>query len=182
MPRLHRLAVAAALLFTSAALAQPRERPGAAEREKMKQLAPLLGEYQGEGWIDLGPQMGRKTFHSHESFQSKLEGTVVLVEGLGTSQLSPGGPQVPTHQALGFLSYDANTGRFQFVSYRVGGERMDSEFKVNGAGDYQWGFPAGPAQIRFTIHASGGHFVERGERSIDGTHWIQFFQMDLART
>lgn len=158
----------------------PAQAPAPVAREKLKRLAVMLGQWEGDGWIVMGPQ-GRKTFTVKESIQPRLDGTVLLVEGLGKGRIQPGGPEVPVHQALGVLSYDAQADRYGFVAYRLGGEKVDTEMKTLPDGSFEWGFAAPHGQVRFTIQIADGQWVERGEHSRDGKTFQPFFEMKLRR-
>jgi hypothetical protein len=159
--------------------ASPQAAPAVA-REKMKRLSVMLGQWEGDGWIVMGPQ-GRKTFTVRESIQPRLDGTVLLVEGLGKGRMAPGGPEVPVHQALGVLSYDAQQDRYGFVAYRFGGEKVDTEMKALADGSFEWGFATPHGQVRFNIRIADGQWVERGEHSADGKTFQPFFEMKLRR-
>lgn len=90
----------------------------------------MVGNWVGEGWMDAGPRGGgRKTFRVKETVQARLDGTVLLVEGTGTSAPAPGAPEVPTHQALGVLSWDPRAGHLRFSAYRLGSGVVDTEMK-----------------------------------------------------
>ncbi|MBF5041637.1 hypothetical protein FGE12_04500 [Aggregicoccus sp. 17bor-14] len=167
--------------FAAAPPSAPPQAAPAIAREKMKRLAVMVGQWQGDGWIDMGPQ-GRKTFNVKESIQPRLDGTVLLVEGLGKGRIQPQGPEVPVHQALGVLSYDAQADRYGFVAYRLGGEKVDTEMKALPDGSFQWGFSMPHGQVRFTIRIADGQWVESGERSADGKTFTPFFEMKLKRT
>jgi len=51
----------------------------AAKREAMQRLAYMVGQWQGEGWIQMGGP--RITFRGGERVQSRLGGITLLVEG-----------------------------------------------------------------------------------------------------
>src|SRR5689334_7775562 len=94
----------------------------------MAKLAFLVGEWDGEGWVALGPGP-RKTFAIHESVQRKLDGLVLLLEGLGRSPGADGTERI-THHALATLAYDARAHGYRLSAYREGS-----------------GFTAGDAQL-----------------------------------
>jgi hypothetical protein len=180
-PSLAALLLTLALPALAAAPAPaPQQAAPAVAREKMKRLAVMVGQWEGVGWILMGPQ-GRKTFTAKENIQPRLDGTVILVEGLGKGRMAPGGPEVPVHQALGVLSYDAQADRYGFVAYRLGGEKVDTEMKTLPDGSFEWGFAAPHGQVRFNIRIADGQWVERGEHSRDGKTFSPFFEMTLRR-
>jgi hypothetical protein len=182
------LALATPILAADPAARPPRQMPSPAEvaarhREKLAPLQVLVGDWQGEGWIDMGPRAGgRKTFQLKESVQSRLDGTVLLVEGLGTSRASPEAPEVPTHQALGIFSWDDAAGRVRFSAYRLGSGTVDTEMKLLGDGVFQWGFDLPQGRIRYTLNVRDGVWVEKGDMSRDGGRTFSpFFEMTVRR-
>lgn len=188
------LAVLALALATSVLAAEPtrpagpRQPPSPAEtaarhREKLSPLQVLVGNWRGDGWVDMGPSAGgRKTFQLKETVQPHLDGTVLVVEGLGTSRASPTAPEVPTHQALGVLSWDEAAGRVRFSAYRLGGGVVDTEMKLLGDGVFQWGFDMPHGRVRFTLEVRDGVWVEKGELSRDGGKTFgQFLEMTVRR-
>ncbi|AGC45342.1 hypothetical protein MYSTI_04041 [Myxococcus stipitatus DSM 14675] len=184
MPVRNVLAVLVLALTTSVLAAEPAppRRPAspaeaaARHREKLSPLRVLVGEWQGEGWIDMGPQAGgRKTFQLKESVQSRLDGTVLIVEGLGTSRAGPEATEVPVHQALGVFSWDDAEGRVRFSAYRIGGGVVDTEMKLLGDGVFQWGFDMPHGRIRFTLNVRDNVWVEKGELSRDGGKTFSLF-------
>ncbi|QSQ15687.1 hypothetical protein [Myxococcus landrumensis] len=184
--------VALALALTTPVLAaepaptRPSASPAEAAARHREKLAPfqvLVGDWQGEGWIDMGPRAGgRKTFKLKESVQAHLDGTVLIVEGRGTSSTGPGGTEVPTHQALGVLSWDDAAGRARFSAYRLGNGVVDTEMKLLGEGVFQWGFDMPHGRIRFTLNVRGNVWEEKGELSLDGgKSFSPFLEMTVRR-
>lgn len=164
------------VLLPVAALAQS---PGAGNRAEMKKLDFLLGRWQGEGWIQLGPE--RHTFRQTETVESKVDGLVLIVEGLGKDK-SPGRENVVIHNAFAVASYDDKTKQFRWHAFRADGLSLDVEAKVN-ENSLVWGFPAPRGgDIRFTIKLNEkGEWFEVGEFSQDGKTMQKFFEMTLQR-
>ena len=109
----------------------------------------------------MGPQ-GRKTFTVKENIQPRLDGTVILVEGLGKGHLQPAAPRCRCTRRSALLSYDAQADRYGFVAYRLGGEKVDTEMKTLPDGSFEWGFAAPHGQVRFTIRIADGQWVDKG--------------------
>src|SRR5215216_3825309 len=114
------------LLIVSVALAQAGgaaaqgPKPSPAHMEAMKRLDFLVGEWQGEGWNEMVPGQ-RRTSPINEMVQSKLGGSVLLVEGLGKVKVPGKDEEVVVHNALGVLSYDENAKLYRMRSYLAGG-------------------------------------------------------------
>jgi hypothetical protein len=160
------------------AAAQP---PDGGEREEMRRVDFLIGQWDGEGWVELGPGQ-RKPFTIHEAVQSKLDGLALLLEGQGKSR-GPDGKERVTHRALATVVYEPQARAYRMSAYRAGGGLIDSDVNVNGQ-TMTWGYTDPRAgQIRFNIRLDGkGRWVETGEASRDaGKTWHQFLEMTLHR-
>jgi len=159
------------------AAAQAAPSPGVNELQK---LDFLLGDWQGEGWIVLGPGP-RHTFRQRETIQRKAGGAVVQIEGLGLERR--GEQDVPIHQAFAVISYDSQAKRPRFRAWRADGGEVSCEPEF-GDRSLIWGFtdPRSGVQIKFTIKLDeAGQWVERGESSRDGKTWQQFLEMKLRK-
>lgn len=168
------------LLINVAALAQSAGTSSAAE---MKKLDFLLGEWKGEGWIEMGPG-GRKSFRQTESVRSKLNDTVIIIEGLGKGKIASSGEEVTVHNALAIISYDSGAKRYLLRAFRADGNYIDADVTA-GANSLVWGFrePQRNIEIRYTIKLSdAGQWIEVGEFSMDAKNWRKFFEMTLERT
>jgi hypothetical protein len=173
--------VRAVLLVVSLLLPRMAAAQAETERAEMKKVEFLVGEWDGEGWVAFGPGQ-RKTFTIHESVQPKLDGLVVLLEGLGKSP-SPDGTQRITHHALATLAYDPQARVYRLSAYREGNGFIAAQARV-GAKSLIWGFTDPRAgDIRFTIRLDDqGRWTETGEASRDGgKSWHQFLDMTLHR-
>lgn len=167
------------LLIPAGALAQAH---GASSPAEMKKLEFLLGEWKGEGWIEMGPG-GRKTFKQTESVQSKLNGVVTIIEGLGKGRLPDSDKEVVVHQALAVISFDSKANKFQFRAFRADGNFIDADV-TPGDKSLVWGFrdPQRNVEIKYTIKLNdAGQWFEAGEFSMDGKTWRKFFEMTLQR-
>jgi hypothetical protein len=151
------------------------------ERAEMKKVEFLVGEWDGEGWVAFGPGP-HKTFTIHESVQRRLDGLVVVLEGVGRSP-GPGGQERITHQALATVAYDPRARVYRLSAYREGSGFTNAEAKV-ATNSLIWGFSDPRAgDIRFTIRLDDqGRWTETGETSRDGgKSWHQFLEMTLHR-
>ena len=166
------------LIFPALALAQTH---GAANSSEMRKLDFLVGEWEGDGWIEFGPGQ-RHTFRQKESIQSKVGGHVLLVEGLGKGKLQSAGEESVVHNAFAVVSFDKEAKRFRFLAWRATGDSVDADVTV-AEKSLVWGFRDPRAgQIRFTIKLDGaGRWFEIGETSRDGQTWRKFFEMTLQK-
>ena len=152
------------------------QTPGSSQREAIKKLDFLVGQWKGDAWIQLGPGE-RHTAVQTESVQTKLNGVLLLIEGLGKER------GVTVHDALAVVSYDEGKGQYRIRAYRSDGTSVDAEAEVT-QGGLQWGFDDPRAgTIRFTIKLTdSGQWHEIGESSRDGKTWYKFLEMNLHRT
>lgn len=140
---IHAIAVAA---FVPAML--PAQQPNMpdlqAQHEAMQKLSFLVGRWSGP--VTVSHAQG-EAIHlmQTENVQFKLGGLVLLIEGQSTGQ--DGKAQF---QALATIAYDDASRTYRFRAYNSG-RHIDTELSVQPDG-FSWGFPAGPAKIRNTMH------------------------------
>jgi hypothetical protein len=152
------------------------------QREEMKKLSFLLGQWKGEGWMEFGPGQ-RSTFKQTEDVRSKLDGLLILIEGLGKSKLPDSDREMTVHNALAVVSYDEGAKLFRFRAYTARGQYTDSEGRIKD-GVFEWGLrdPQRGNRVRFIIKLNEkGEWFEIGESSQDGQNWKKFFEMTLQR-
>ena len=147
------------------------------QRAEMKKLDWLLGQWKGTGWMQMGPQ-GRKEFTQTETVQSKLDGLVLVIEGLGKSKESG----LTVHNALAFVSYDERAKTFRWRAFTAEGRQTDTEAKA-GTDTLEWGLEIPQrGRMRYTIKLNEkGEWFEVGETSQDGQTWQKVFEMTLQR-
>jgi len=169
--------VAVLILLAAPALAQAQSAGNSAE---MRKLDFLLGAWEGEGWMEVGPGQ-RRAVKVKESVQSKAEGSLLTLEGLGKAKPPGKDEEAVVHNAFGIIWRDGEAQRFRMLSWRAG-RTMDADITV-GEKTLIWGFrDQGAGQIRFTIKLDeDGRWFEIGEISRDGTSWNKFFEMRLKR-
>ena len=149
----------------------------------MKKLDFLIGSWKGKGWI-IG-QNGRQTFTVKESLKRKLNGQIVVVDGLGKSVDKKTGKERIVHQAYGVFSYDANVDKIKFRWYKAEtGEEDETTIDVSN-NKLVWGFdiPQSGVKVKFTeIINEKGNWLEIGEVTRDGGKtWFKFFEMELEK-
>ena len=139
------------------AAAQPPAGPNlAAQRDAMKRLDWMPGKWTGEASVFRGPGEPIKILQTEE-VQFKLDGLLLLVEGTGRDTSG----KVLFH-ALATIAYDDQAKQYRFRSYNDG-RYLDTELKVNDNG-WEWGYPAGPGKVRFTMRLNGRDaWTETGE-------------------
>jgi hypothetical protein len=167
-----------AALAPSAAAQRPAPPSPDAQRDEMKKVSTWVGRWEGEGWYEIEPGR-RETYRITETIESKLDGLVFLVEGIGRSTDDAGRV---VHHALATLSYDEAAKRYRFVSHTEKGLYGEMPLWAIDGG-FQWGrLDEKGAGFRYTIRfTDDGRWHETGERSTDGKTWHQFHDMTLRR-
>lgn len=144
--------------------------------DEMRKLDWWIGEWSGPASIQMGPGQPQQVQQT-EKIQSKLGGRALLVEGLGRQ-----GDEV-VHQALGVVSYNERTKKYEFDAWTAREGHTDAWFEVGEKDSATWGFdtPSG-AKIRYTLRRTeAGAWHEVGELSRDGKEWRKFFEMTLTK-
>jgi hypothetical protein len=151
-------------------------------KTEMQSLSAWTGHWQGEGIMHMGPGQSNSST-VNEYIQFKLDSTILLIEGIGTSKDQKTGKEFKTHHALGLLSFNPYTNAFEFKSHLADGKRTDAWFKRIEKDAFQWGFDAPQGKIRYDIiiDPKQNSWKETGEFSQDGNNWHKFFEMSLTK-
>ena len=145
----------------------------------MKKLQPMLGEWKGDGWIEMGPR--RFDFESSEVFAEKAGGLAIVVEGLHRMPMPDGSHRV-VHNAVAMINFDAKAGRYRFITQLANGRAGDYEGTLTKEGDFRWVIPDTPlGKIVYTISIRNGEYRELGELISQAGDRKQFFEMKLKR-
>ena len=165
------------LLFSSTAFSQIHHAQEV--QRAIEKLSFLEGRWQGEGTLIFGP--GRSaTAQVSEKATFRLKRTLFMLEGSGTA-VFPDGSKRSVHDAIGLISFDAESGKYMFRTYRAGGETLDPSIEVTDDG-IVWSFTQGERLIRFTASVRGNVWTEIGEASHDdGKTFHRFFSMKLRK-
>jgi hypothetical protein len=172
------------LLFLTLSISVPAQTETVSTNAvEMKKLDFLVGQWSGEGWILMG-RNDRRTFRQNETVQSKADGTVLVIDGLGKGKLPNQETESIIHSAFGVISFNKETKMHRWQAFRGDGTSFDSQPKITGK-TIVWGFQDPRAgEIRFTIMLNEkGQWFEVGEMSRDnGKTWLKFFEMTLNKT
>ncbi len=165
--------------FTGRLLAQAQEM---GNKEKMLAFKGWEGHWKGEGSMQMGPGEPKKTIVD-ERIESKLDGIILLIEGVGKATDPATKKESIVHHALAVLSFDQVTDKYRFRTYLNDGRSADAWLTVISENKYQWGFdtPRGKTRYNIVIDPSKNTWNEIGEYSSDGTTWMNFFEMNLVK-
>ena len=170
------------VLLLAGAGSSPGQPPApAAQRDAMKKLDFLVGQWKGEGWMEFAPGQ-RRTFKGTETVQGKLDGLLLAVEGRHLGRPDDKGKEVVVHNAFGLVSYDDKAKRYRFQAFTSRGNYEDAEAKVS-EGQLVWGMKVPQfGEVRYTTKLDEkGRWFEVGEVTQDGKAWRKFFEMTLER-
>ena len=140
----------------------PPEPDVAAQKRAVAAFSFLDGVWVGPGWI-LQPSGEKVEFTQAERIGPMLDGLTRVIEGRGYGK----GGQT-TFNALGVISYDERSGRYEFRAYSHKGQVGTFEIKLTAPGAYQWEIPAGPAVIRYSTTVKDGVWHEVGDHVAPG--------------
>lgn len=167
-------------LISNKLIAQPSE---AVAKEKMNAFSFWAGNWQGEGFIQMGPGPSKHSFVD-EHLEFKLDGTVLLIEGIGKSIDGQTNESKVVHHALAILSFDQNTDQYKMNSYLKDGRSTEAWVNIIEENKYEWGFdvPNGKIKYSITIDPAKKTWNEVGAFSNDnGSTWMKFFEMNLKK-
>jgi hypothetical protein len=178
MKRTRKVALAAAFIAVAlvCVFAADQQASKDAQRREMKKLDWWVGHWKGSGWIQMGPQ-GRQEFTQTETIEAKLDGLVLVVEGVGKAKENG----ATVHTALAFVSYDHHANKFRWHAFTPEGQ-VDTEAKV-GTDTLEWSLQIPQrGRMRYTIMRNDkGEWFEIGEMSQEDGTWHKFFEMTLQK-
>lgn len=144
----------------------------------MEKLSFLVGRWDGKAVTEFVPGQ-RSEARQQETVTKKLDGLMLLVEGLGSIERE--GKTIVVHEAVATISYDPATSSYRMRSFDRHGRYVDADGKWI-EGKFQWGFKTGQGEFRYTIdQTDDGSWHEIGEMSKDGATWRKFLEMNLKR-
>ena len=137
----------------------PRTPDVEAQRTAMKKLGFLVGDWSGEATVLRAPGQFSELAQT-ESAQFKLGGLVLVIEGIGRNKTDG----KPTLQALGFITFDDETGTYTMRAFNDG-RWLETEVKLaEGGNSISWGFALGAFKTSSVLRINeDGEWTEHGE-------------------
>jgi hypothetical protein len=162
------------LLLGGTLLAQAPTQPTPEHVAAMKKLSFLVGEWRGESWTMVGKE--KRTSTGTEIVQSKLNGTIITVEGTFKDAAGK-----TVHNAFGVFSFNPRSDLYRFHAYTSAGQMADAKVSMRDKG-FDWSFEAGPGvQVKYQVRLDEkGEWVEKGEMTREGST-VQFFEMRMRK-
>jgi hypothetical protein len=146
-----------------------------AQREAMKKLAFLVGQWSGSATTSRGPNETVKVKQT-EDVQFKLGGLVLMIESTGRNPDTA----VVMFNALATISYDETAKTYRFRAYNDG-RYLDTDLKVPESG-FEWGYKTGPADVRYVMRLNDkGEWVETGDVKFGDNPPQRTFEMTLRK-
>jgi len=166
-----------AIILLSAVIAFAQHRPDPTPQiEKMKPMMALTGDWEGSGWMQMGPQ--KFEFNQVEHIVSRFDGLLLEINGTGTNEAGE-----VVHNAFAVMSYNPRTG-YQMNSWTNDGRYVQAEAGVADDGTIFWQFDIpqmGSSRYEISISEDGQTWHEKGLFSRDGETWNTFLEMNLKR-
>ncbi len=167
------------LFILSSAMSIAQNHDNTTQREAMKKLAFLEGNWSGQANMMVRGQ-GNQKINQTEKVQYQLGGTILVIEGLGKS--ADEDPKT-VHHAFAVINYDEKSEKYRFTSWLENGLTGDYEAYFDDSGNFIWIMESpngGTIQYKIKLDENG-HWTETGEWSSDGEQWFGFFSMTLKK-
>ncbi|MFN7115745.1 MAG: hypothetical protein ACK4TA_03045 [Saprospiraceae bacterium] len=141
---------------------------------KIAMIPIKAGEWTGKAYIQAGKE--KIEVNQWEKITYLLDSTVILIEGIGTSE------GVMGHHAVAILGYDPFQQKYLFRSFKDG-YVTDADCKLHADGKFEWLIKSPQRLTRYTIWLENKQWHETGEFSLDsGKTWQSFFEMKLQQS
>ncbi|MGA0544504.1 DUF1579 domain-containing protein [Brevundimonas sp. VNH65] len=162
------------LAAPASALAQAQHPMGTDEqREAMKTLAWMDGEWRGTATAMTGPGQSRTMPHT-ERIGTMLGGSLRVIEG--RSHNDDGST---LFNAFAVISWDDQADRFMMRSY-ANGQATDVPIEADGQG-FKWTVTTARGQIRYEMKLIDGQWIETGDYLMEGRPPMRVIEMKLDR-
>lgn len=150
--------------------------------DEMRKLDWWVGEWSGNASVQMGPGKPQQAFQV-EKVQSRLNGRVLLIEGLGKRKNDDGSIGDVVHDALAIVSWDEANKRYRFDAWTARDGYVQAWLELGEGHKAKWGFdiPSG-GKIRYEIELTDkGEWHEVGYFSRGDMQNVKFFEMTLAK-
>ena len=156
------------------------QQPTSLPADMMKDLAGLVGNWEGEGWLQY-EGMERTSFSAREVVESRLGGLVLVLEGIATAARDES--QVIFHHGFSILTFAAPSSRFMMLTIRQDGSNTIAEVAQD-AGFLEWSFEdpvLGTVKHTLRLTQSGQMFAVGDHSKDGGATWRRYYEMQLTR-
>lgn len=149
---------------------------GTTSKEKMAPLSGWAGKWKGEGW-SMDESRQRIAFTVEESIQWKLDGRVILAEGIGKNKSDD---KVGFH-AMGMFYYNNEKATYEIKSFLEDGSMTLATAVINDKGQFVWGFDLPGGRVQYTITLTENTWNEKGAFVMASGQEFPIMEMNLTR-
>lgn len=143
-------------------------------RDALRPVAGLLGQWEGEASVRMGPGEPRRILQSEDIVWGASR-SVVIIRGTGRDPAT----RDIVFEAAGTLWFDAEAGRIRMRTHRDG-RTVEPEVEIR-PDTIVWGFPVPGGRIRYTIALTADTWHEVGDYIADGRPPTRTVEMRLLR-
>jgi len=169
-----------ALLLTLTVTSLVAQNPAKVNREQLKALNYLIGNWKGSATIQQPGGTSIKVIQE-EKITWQLDSMLINIEGIGRDPAT----NKKTFHAWAIIFYNQATQQLGMKSFTQEGRQTDAYFKVLADNHFEWGFelPNNRGKIKYlmTLSPKDKSWIEEGEFSSDGTQWFPFMSMTLSK-
>ncbi len=157
------------------------QTPEKTQKESIKKLSWLLGEWSGTSVVNMG---GKKNsiVYVNESVRPSLDSTIYIIKGQGFEKDSLTKKDIIVHDAFAVVSFDEKLNKFRWSAWRIpGGTYGDLEITL-GDKSFEWSTNVQGGQTRYKARLNEkGQWIEVGEFSKDGIKWFKYITLTLNK-
>ena len=166
------------LIFASVTFAQKGNRE---QKEAMQKLRWMTGSWAGNSFANVDNE--KRVTHIHETVQSSLDGTILLINVRATDADSISHKQSLAYTSFSVVSYDVANRKYRWTSWRTNGRDYEEEPFIVGGNSFEYSTKESGNEVRYkAILSNKGEFLETGEYQINNTSWQSFISMKLIKT
>jgi hypothetical protein len=172
----------AALMLTAPSALSEQPSPTAEAREAIARVGVLLeGEWQGHGTVTLPGERPSKLACTL-TVVSRADETVLLIDARYSLTPTDQPHEAPAQNEIAILSFDPAAHEYRFDVFFADGRHETGSAQLDGATLRIVNPIPGVGFRRITIDLSSpGVYLERGERSPDGSSWKTYLDLVLKR-
>jgi hypothetical protein len=152
-------------------------RDGVKERAGIAPLAKMVGQWQGDARVQMGPGEAQ-VVTQHEDVVFGAGQTVLMIRGTG--RLKDGNPGTIIFEAAAMIWYDSDANKLKMRAHRGEGVSMEPDVELRGD-TLVWGFPMNGGLIRYTTVVTDTEWHEVGHFVREGMPPFQMMEMRLKR-
>ena len=153
-----------------------------AQRSAMQRLAFLAGDWSGAAQVFRSAE-GPVELLQTEHAEYKLDGLLLLIEGIGRVKSSDGADGRIVLQALGIVSYDDHAESYHMRAYNDG-RYLETEIKLSAdRNELTWGFAAGEIRTSSRLWLNErGRWTELHEVTVGAQPTRKLMEVSVSRT